>query len=252
MYEVSIDPRDSEGISVSDVAGQMWRFSREEIAKGTLDTLGEQTFTDGKVRKALDAIMANPPRSFLKIVRNTTDDPAITPQQIKNSLARISRGSALGTSEAGNGITPAHTSVSEPMGRVTKARRIRRATKSQSSYDEPHHTSNKPKEAVELYRAVDRLCLSLSPDNVRRRYLAKCIAYDCGKRAFCSVHILKNGLRIWLQLKYSRLVDPPTFARDVSNVGHWGAGDLELAISSIRQFEQAAALVRESFEVCAR
>lgn len=252
MYEVSLDPRNSEGMTVQHIAQQMWRFSREEIAKGTLDTLGEQTFTDGKVRKALDKVMADAPRSFLNVVRAATGDQMITPQQVKESLSRIWREPAVGA--------PVSADVSSGMGMSAggrteaerKAWRTRRAAKSESPYDEAHHISDKPKEAIELYRAIDRLCLSLAPGSIAKRYLAKCIAYDRGKRAFCSIHIQTNGLRIWLQLKYSRVINPPAFARDVSNVGHWGSGDFELAISSLPQLEQAAPLIRQSFEESSR
>jgi predicted type IV restriction endonuclease len=61
MFDVSLDPDASEGMTVEQIAKKMWRFSRDEMVKGTLDALGEQTFTDGKVRKALQALMVNPP-----------------------------------------------------------------------------------------------------------------------------------------------------------------------------------------------
>ena len=100
MFEVSIDPKGSEGMSVQQISQQMWRFSRDEIAKGTLDKLGEQTFTDGKVRKALDNIMLAAPRPLLKVVRDAMDDQSITPQQIKESLSRLWRSSAIGNAFA--------------------------------------------------------------------------------------------------------------------------------------------------------
>ncbi len=252
MFEVSIDPRDSEGMSVQQIAQQMWRFSREEIAKGTLDTLGEQTFTDGKVRKALDTIMVSAPRSFLNVVRDATGDHSITPQQVKESLSRIWRGTTDDAPIPADGSPDTGRSLGDRSEAAKRAWHTRRTAKSKSPYDEAHHVSDKPKEAIELYRAVDRLCLSLSPGSIAKRYLAKCIAYDRGKRAFCSIVIQKNGLRVWLQLKYSRVVNPPAFARDVSNVGHWGSGDFELAISSLPQLEQAAPLIRESFDASGR
>jgi len=252
MYAVSIDPRDSEGMSVQQIAQQMWRFSREEIAKGALDTLGEQTFTDGKVRKALDTIMAAAPRSFLNVVREATGDQTITPQQVKESLSRIWRGSAVDAAIPADGSSRTDRSAGDRTEAANKAWHTRRAAKSELPYDEAHHIAGKPKEAIELYRAIDRLCLSLGTDSIGKRYLGKCIAYDRGKRAFCSVHIQQAGLRVWLKLKYSRVVNPPAFARDVSNVGHWGGGDFELAISSLPQLEQAAPLIRESFDASGR
>ena len=256
MYEVSLDPRDSQGMTVQQIAQQMWRFSRDEMAKGALDALGEQTFTDGKVRKALAAVMLDPPRPLLKMIRAATGDQSIAPQRIKDSLTRVWRDAGVGT-QFGR-PAPAHetprlspVSASRTEG-ARKAWRTGRAQVSDSPYDEAHHISGKPQEVIELYRAIDRLCLSLAPGGVTTRYLAKCIAYDSTKRSFCSIHILQAGLRVWLKLKYSRLVNPPAFARDVSNVGHWGAGDVELGINSVSQLEEAAPLVRQSFDESGR
>lgn len=251
MYEVSLDPRDDSGSSIEESARHLWRLSRDEMAKGTLDALGEQTFTDGKVRKALDAVMAEPPRPFIKILRSAAGDGALTPQQIKESVARIWGRGASSTKVIPRANTLEQRVPAQPerVARTPKASRKRR--ESASIYAESHHTADKPREAVELYRTVDQFCLSLQPGAVERRYLAKYISYVVGKETFCSLHILRGGLRVWLKLKYNRLDSPPNFARDMSGIGHWGTGDLELAINSRSQLEDGLPLVRLSFEACA-
>lgn len=40
--EVSLDRSDGEGLPVDQIARQLWLLSREEMAKGTLDAIGEQ------------------------------------------------------------------------------------------------------------------------------------------------------------------------------------------------------------------
>jgi len=62
------------------------------------------------------------------------------------------------------------------------------------------------------------------------------------------VHLQKSGLRVWLKLNYSDLESPPEYVRDVSNIGHWGVGDVELAIDSIQRFQSAKGLIQKSFE----
>lgn len=64
----------------------------------------------------------------------------------------------------------------------------------------------------------------------------------------CSIHHQQGRIRIWLWLKHGRLESVPVFAWDVSSVGHWGGGDLELAVSSLAQMDEAARLIRLSFE----
>jgi predicted transport protein len=239
-------------MTVEQVARQMWRFSREEMVKGTLDALGEQTFTDGKVRKALQTLMGDPPRPFVNLVRNATGDESLARQRIKESLIRIASETIAGEVSIGfvgpGGADAALPDQSSRSVGAKKAWEARRAKQGESPYDEAHHLANKPQEAVSLYRSVDRLCLSFVPSGISRRYLAKTINYEYGKRCFCSVHVLQGGLRIWLQLKYGHIENPPAFARDVAHVGHWGAGDVELRITNRTDLDEATELIRRSFE----
>ena len=43
-------------MTIQQVAEQFARFSRDAMAKGLLDEIGEQIFTTGKIRKALDKL----------------------------------------------------------------------------------------------------------------------------------------------------------------------------------------------------
>ena len=69
-----------------------------------------------------------------------------------------------------------------------------------------------------------------------------------GKVIFCCVHLQKSGLRIWLKLNYSRLENPPNFVRDVSDIGHWGVGDVEIGIDSLEKLQISKSFIRQSFE----
>ena len=99
-----------------------------------------------------------------------------------------------------------------------------------------------------MYRAIDRLCLSLKPGAIERRFVAMTINYVCGKFIFCCVELQKGGMRVCLKLKYAHLENPPAFARDVSNIGHYGVGNLQLAITNMAQLEAATPLIRQSLD----
>lgn len=245
MFEVSLDPRESEGISTEQVAKQMWRFSRDEMAKGTLDALGEQTFTDSKVEKALDALMSDAPRALLNLIKKITNDENLRPQKIKESLKRIldrNRSTeSVGTSNKIKGVSYVTPDTSKQ--RVRKKTKQRR----ESVYDESLHTLGKSQEVLALYQDIDKACMSLDPGNISRIAKKKHIGYYSGKRVFCSINIYNSGLRIWLKLKYSRLDNPPSFARDVSNIGHWGTGDVEIRVDDLSQIPEAISLIKQSF-----
>jgi hypothetical protein len=240
MFEVSLDPGETECLPFDQLVEQMWRFSRDEVAKGTLDALGEQTFTDGKVQKALDTILRDPPRQFLNLIKKVTGDSALSSQQVKDSLSRIE-----GQTRTKIQLPPVRPPSRPP------SEKGHRGRKTEGLYDEGHHLEGQPQQAVALYRAIERFCLSLRPSEIDQQYQSKCVTFAQANRIFCSVHVLKGGLRVWLKLKYGRLDNPPPFARDVSQVGHWATGDLELDISDFSQIEAATRLIQQSFETSA-
>lgn len=257
MYEVSIDPNDSEEMPIAQVAKQLWRLSADEMAKGTLDAIGEQTFTDGKVRKAMQTLMTDSPNTFVRLIRKTINDDNLTPQRIRESLARLAKEDA--STEPAHKVATSQTTDSragKKASRSTSATKAwetrRRWAKSAGrpiDYGESHHLDGKPQEVVQLYRALDRLCTSLDPESVTRRSLARVITYDCQEQRFCSVILLQSGLRVRVALKLRDIQHPPAFARDISGIGGRRQGmDVELRISNRAELDEAADLIRRAFE----
>jgi hypothetical protein len=89
LFEVSLDTKENKGMSIQQIAERFSRFSRDSMAKGVLDEIGKETFTMGKIRKALDKIFAEPPNAFVRLVRSTIGDDTIKPAQVKKALNRL-------------------------------------------------------------------------------------------------------------------------------------------------------------------
>lgn len=123
-----------------------------------------------------------------------------------------------------------------------------RPVKRGQDYGEKHHIEGKPREIVDLYRALDKFCTGLEPGVIEKKHLAKYIRYSSGKNIFCCVHVYNSGLRVWLKLYYPNLESAPEYVRDVSNIGHWGVGDVELTIDSLDKLQNAKSLITRSFE----
>lgn len=235
LFEVSIDPKESEDRSVYQIAEQFNRFSRDATARGVLDEIGEKVFTTGKIRKALDKLFLNPPDNLIRIIRSLLNDESIKPVQIKSALQRL----WIPSSEVElSSIQPSSEGIGKPEIKHLRGK----------GYSEAHHIKGKPREVVELFRTVDKFCRELDPATVQRKYLAKYISYMHGKAIFCCVHLQKSGLRIWLKLDYSHLENPPDYVRDVSNIGHWGVGDVEIRIDNLEKLQSSKSLIRQSFE----
>jgi hypothetical protein len=235
LYEISIDEKNSEDRSIQIISEQLYRFSKESIATGVLDEIGERVFTTGKVRKALDKILLNPPDYLIKIIRSTIKDDSIKPIQIKSAIQRL----WVQTSEVQE--TPKIEEIKD----IEESSIPSKRGKDQG---EEYHIAGKTQEVLELYRNIDKFCKELDQININKRYLSKYIGYKYKKSVFCSIHIQKSGLRIWVKLKYSDLNDPPNFVRDVSNIGHWGVGDTEMKLDNFDYIKRAKEIILKSFE----
>jgi predicted type IV restriction endonuclease len=89
LFEVSIDPKENKGMTASQIAERLSRFSRDSMTRGVLDEIGKETFTMGKIRKALDKMFAEPPNTLVRLVRSTIGDDTIKPAQVRKALTRL-------------------------------------------------------------------------------------------------------------------------------------------------------------------
>ena len=115
-------------------------------------------------------------------------------------------------------------------------------------YGEEFHTRGKPQKIIKLFSSIDSFCFSLDPSNIQKNCHKKYIKYSHSGKIFCSLHLWNSLIRIWLKLKYNDLEDPADCVRDVTNIGHWGIGDVEVAIDSFVELETAKSLIQKSFD----
>jgi predicted transport protein len=55
-------------------------------------------------------------------------------------------------------------------------------------------------------------------------------------------------LRLSINMKFADINDPRHICKDVSNLGRWGNGDVEVGLSSADDLPYVIGLVRQSFE----
>ena len=65
---------------------------------------------------------------------------------------------------------------------------------------------------------------------------------------FVDVVAQKSRLRLSLNLHFHELHDPRSLARDVTNLGRWGNGDVEVVLSTPDELPYVMGLVRQAFE----
>ncbi|RMD63603.1 hypothetical protein D6833_05460 [Candidatus Parcubacteria bacterium] len=245
LFEVSLDPREHPEQEVQSIASRLARLSRDAIASGELDALGEKFFTTTKVRKALRQLCLDPPSPFLRVLRKQLG-PGVAPQQIKEALVRVERALAQIEEAMAEEEDEARQVVQRSKGRKGRRGGARGPQKGRV-YTEAQHTTGAPAEIDDLYRSLDRFCRSLAPAGVERAFLAKYIRWSLGNAIFCSAQLQQQKLRVWLKLDPGEIPAGIAFARDVSRVGHHGVGDVELTIPDHATLTAAEPVIRQAF-----
>lgn len=68
-------------------------------------------------------------------------------------------------------------------------------------------------------------------------------------KSFCQVCGLRSGLKIWLNLDMSELSEEESLkVRDVSHVGHWGMGDIEIFIKNESEINNILGIIAKSYK----
>ena len=80
-------------------------------------------------------------------------------------------------------------------------------------------------------------------EEIRKQYIAYKLTTN-----FVELVPLANELKLYLDVTLDELNDPNGLGRDVSSVGHWGTGSVEVRLASTEEIEDVMALVRQSFE----
>jgi predicted transport protein len=96
-----------------------------------------------------------------------------------------------------------------------------------------------------LYDQVTSLLLSLG-DDVQQKSLKLWTAFRRLKNFACVI-AYPNRLLITLKLDPATVAFEEGFSRDVSQVGHWGTGDVELCLRSAADLQKAQILLERSY-----
>lgn len=103
-----------------------------------------------------------------------------------------------------------------------------------------------PPNLSELVASLDGHVLSLG-DDVQRKELKLYVAFKRLKN-FATLVPQKNRLLLYLHIDPAQVVPLPANGRDVSQQGHWGTGDLELALTSQADLDAAKPLILMAYE----
>ncbi len=105
-----------------------------------------------------------------------------------------------------------------------------------------------PAGLVSLYNDLDANLMALGDDvtMTQRKFY---FAYRRIKNFACvEVHPQSGELLVYVKVDPTETPSEDGFTRDVSNVGHYGTGDLEIRLHSSAQLDKAMPLLQQSYE----
>ncbi len=116
---------------------------------------------------------------------------------------------------------------------------LKKVTEEIKVYTEEEHISKTTEPIAELYQKFRQGIIQLA-DDIEIKPKKMEIGFRKDSKVFTDVCILKNSLKIWINLKKGKLDDPKKLAEDVSEKGHWGNGDYQIQVETDKDLESLA------------
>jgi predicted transport protein len=119
----------------------------------------------------------------------------------------------------------------------------------QETFSVEDHLEEKTEQIKTLFTAFQERLFALGDEGeIIEKPNKMYISYKHGKN-FCEVKIQSQELKMWLDIVKQDLIDPHDLARDVSEVGHHGTGDVEVKLSSMDDIDKVMTLIEQSYRL---
>lgn len=99
---------------------------------------------------------------------------------------------------------------------------------------------------LDLYVALRRRILNIDA-SVREEFKKLYIAFKSSTN-FVDIIPQKARLRLSLNMDFNEISDPHGLCKDVSNLGRWGNGDVEVGISNLAELDRVMDLIQQAFD----
>lgn len=98
-----------------------------------------------------------------------------------------------------------------------------------------------------LFEKLDLRIMNLSPD-VRKEFKKLYIAYKLDTN-FVDIVIQKERLRLSVNMPFSEIIDPKGICKDVSEIGRWGNGDVDVFLDHLDQLDDVMTIVEQAYHI---
>ncbi|MHA2960204.1 DUF5655 domain-containing protein [Priestia megaterium] len=143
-----------------------------------------------------------------------------------------------------NATTAQTVHISDEVSTLTRTTNRNVKVKTVSDYIEQANS-----ELSDRYETLKAYLMTLG-DDVQMKILKHYIAFKRIKNFACvEIHPGTGKILLYLKVKPDTVTLEPGFTRDVSNIGHYGTGDLEVVISNNEDIEKAKRYINMSYDV---
>jgi len=102
-------------------------------------------------------------------------------------------------------------------------------------------------EMLDLYNALKKRIMNID-SSVTEEYKKLYIAFKSTTN-FVDIVPQKSRLRLSLNMPFSQLNDPKEICNNVSGLGRWGNGEVEVGLSNINEIDYVMELIQQAFDI---
>ncbi|MEN9548968.1 MAG: hypothetical protein RIR12_1559 [Bacteroidota bacterium] len=124
---------------------------------------------------------------------------------------------------------------------------LKKVTEEIKVYTEEEHIQKTTELIAEIYQKFRQGVIQLA-DDIEIKPKKMEIGFRKDSKVFTDICILKNSLKIWINLKKGKLDDPKKLAEDVSEKGHWGNGDYQIQVETDKDLEYIMSLIKQAIK----
>jgi uncharacterized protein with ParB-like and HNH nuclease domain/predicted transport protein len=215
--------------------GDEWQLIQETY----LHTIGNLTLT------GYNSELSDKP---FKIKRDMEGGFAQSPLKLNQSLSQLDSWNEEQIQNRSSILSKKMTEVwAHPYLEESVLNSYKTTTEHKSSYTLQDHPYIAVGATKVLYQKFRTQVLALD-ENVKEEFLKLYVAFKLDTN-FVDVVPQASGLRLSLNCKFADLHDPKGLCRDITNVGRWGNGDVELKITQVSDLPYAIELIQQVIDM---
>jgi uncharacterized protein with ParB-like and HNH nuclease domain/predicted transport protein len=101
--------------------------------------------------------------------------------------------------------------------------------------------------SAKLFASLDVRIRNLGT-SVKREYTKHYASYKA-EGVFANVILFAKSLKLFVNMKYSDVVDPTGISENYTQLGHWGSGDVRVTMDSLEKLDDVMAIVEQAFRM---